>query len=211
MIERRELSTDAHAFLDGERSSCADPDEQRVAARLAAAAAAYADSAGVPGPEVDRAVMAAIAARPTARRTVWRWLLRPRQIRLRPATALAVAAAVVLAVALWSPINRPDRDGAAGVPGTVLVQFELRAPAAASVSLAGSFNGWNPEAIPLVRSADPEMWSVTVPLRPGEHEYLFVIDGQEWVPDPRAHVQIDDGFGQSNSVITVGPRGVARS
>ena len=31
------------------------------------------------------------------------------------------------------------------------------------------------------------------------------------IPDPTAHALVDDGFGQRNSVIAVGPRGVVRS
>jgi hypothetical protein len=38
-----------------------------------------------------------------------------------------------------------------------------------------------------------------------------VVDGERWVPDPAAHAQVRDEFGQSNSVLVVGPRGVVRS
>jgi 1,4-alpha-glucan branching enzyme len=79
------------------------------------------------------------------------------------------------------------------------------------VSLAGSFNRWEAPGIPLRRSSVTGLWTVTVPLAVGEQQYLFLVDGNRWIPDPTAHAQVDDGFGRRNSVIVVGPRGVARS
>jgi 1,4-alpha-glucan branching enzyme len=76
--------------------------------------------------------------------------------------------------------------------------------------VAGSFNGWNAAALPLRRAADGS-WEATVPLPVGEHRYEFVVDGQRWIPDPSAQSQADDGFGGTNSVIVVGPKGVVRS
>jgi 1,4-alpha-glucan branching enzyme len=95
--------------------------------------------------------------------------------------------------------------------GTVLVRFELVAPQAGRVALAGSFNNWNDSTILFSESSETGRWAVTVPLPPGEHEYLFVVDGERWIPDPEAHAQVDDGFGNLNSMIVVGPRGVVRS
>jgi 1,4-alpha-glucan branching enzyme len=84
----------------------------------------------------------------------------------------------------------------------------LAAPAAHDVTLAGSFNGWS-AGIPLRKSAVSGLWVVTLPLPVGEHQYLFHVDGNQWIPDPGAHAQVDDGFGRTNSVLVVGPRGVA--
>jgi 1,4-alpha-glucan branching enzyme len=92
----------------------------------------------------------------------------------------------------------------------VFVRFELVAPGARTVSVAGSFNGWRVDALPMVRGA-AGLWSVTVPLPVGEHRYEFVVDQTRWVPDPTAHSQVDDGFGGRNSVIVVGPKGLVRS
>ncbi|MCH7475413.1 MAG: isoamylase early set domain-containing protein [Gemmatimonadetes bacterium] len=94
---------------------------------------------------------------------------------------------------------------------TVLVRFEVRAPGVQRVTLAGSFNGWDATAIGLTENRATGVWTVTVPLAPGEYQYLFVLDDDRWIPDPTAHAQVDDGFGQLNSVIAVGPRGVVRS
>ena len=76
--------------------------------------------------------------------------------------------------------------------------------------MAGSFNQWNAAALPLVRTA-AGTWVATIPLAVGEHRYQFVVDGSRWIPDPAAPSQVDDGFGGTNSVIVVGPKGLVRS
>ena len=81
---------------------------------------------------------------------------------------------------------------------------------ARSVSVAGSFNGWRVGALVMSRDANGN-WNATVALPVGEHRYQFVVNGNRWVPDPTAHAEVDDGFGGTNSVIVVGPKGLVRS
>ncbi|MDH4043166.1 MAG: glycogen-binding domain-containing protein, partial [Gemmatimonadota bacterium] len=99
----------------------------------------------------------------------------------------------------------------AAAPGTILVRFELRVPQAERVALAGTFNGWSDSSIVFARAGEADQWTVTVALAPGRYQYLFVVDGERWMPDPKAHAQIEDEFGQMNSLLVVGPRGVVRS
>jgi hypothetical protein len=175
--------------------------------RFERAVAAYVAGIRPPASGMDNAVMARVRSLSTkGRRGLWQWLLAPQRINVRP-IALAFAASVALLL-MWS--GRASDTGFAPA-GTVLVRFELVAPEASTVSLAGSFNSWSQDAIRLVPSAAPGLWTATVPLKVGSHEYLFVVDGQRWIADPTAHAQVADGFGQTNSVIVVGPRGVVKS
>jgi 1,4-alpha-glucan branching enzyme len=48
---------------------------------------------------------------------------------------------------------------------------------ASEVFLAGTFNGWNPQAIPMTKQSHDE-WVAEVDLIPGSYEYKFVIDGK---------------------------------
>jgi hypothetical protein len=218
MIEREALSPDAQRYLDGEPFGGELGAAERASAdRLAAAARAYADGLEVMDPALDDAVMAVVRRRgAVSRRAAWRWLLTPQQVRLRPVwvAALAAAAALVFWVAPRGPagVQGADRRAAAAVlsPDTVFVRFEMSAPEARSVSVAGSFTGWRTDALPMARSASG-VWFITVPLPVGEHRYEFVVDGTRWIPDPTAHAQVDDGFGGRNSVIVVGPKGLVRS
>lgn len=93
------------------------------------------------------------------------------------------------------------------VTQTVYVKFLLEAPAARSVSLAGNFNSWSPD-IPLQDPDGDGVWTATVPMKPGVHEYMFVVDGSNWVTDPYAGRYEEDGFGNRNAVLAIaGPSG----
>lgn len=211
MSEPTPFSTDAQRYLDGEPHGELRPDERAAAEQLRARVEAYAAGVRDPDARLDQAVMRAV--RGTRRRAGWRWLVQPQAIRLRPIWVPALAALLVAIVWLGAPRSPTETAAPAAVPvrrDTIFVHFALRAPDAELVSLAGSFNDWRPDAIPLTRR-NGGVWSATIPLPVGEHQYQFVIDGTEWVPDPTAHAQIDDGFGGTNSLIVVGPKGVVRS
>jgi hypothetical protein len=135
------------------------------------------------------------------RRRSWRWLLDP---ILPPWAILAAAAAAVLFVSLKSRVPTPAPTASTE---TVYVRFVLYAPTAKQVSVAGTFNQWDPQAAPLARVDGDGVWTVTLPLSTGQHQYAFVIDGKQWIPDPAAPA-VDDGFGRRNSVLAVGASGV---
>jgi hypothetical protein len=205
-------------YLDGEGAAGIAADECARADRLAAAARAFGETLPPLDARLDDAVMAAVRARtPAGAPKGWRWFVTPQPVRIRPLLVPLVAAA---ALVLWllpgvagrEPAPAPGPMAAAASAGrdTVFVRFDLAAPGARDVAVAGSFNGWQPEAMRLARGAGG-VWSVTVPLAIGEHRYQFVVDGQRWVPDPLAQALVDDGFGGRNSVIVVGPKGVVRS
>lgn len=92
----------------------------------------------------------------------------------------------------------------AAAPGssTVSVLFVLDAPSARSVSLVGDFNKWNPAAHVLRRSGPGKPWELRITLPKGKmYVYDFVIDGEQWVPDPAVQTRVDDGFGGSGSLL----------
>lgn len=116
-----------------------------------------------------------------------------------------IAAAAALVLVAWSVTQLAvTQPGAGSMDDRVYVQFVISAPDARTVALAGTFNEWNPS----IQLNDPDgdgLWTGRVALEPGVHEYMFVIDGSEWRPDPNAISYIDDGFGQRNSVLAVTP------
>ena len=81
------------------------------------------------------------------------------------------------------------------------VSLELIKPAAKKVFVAGSFNEWKPEETPLMCLGDGR-WAGDLVVKPGRHEYLFVVDGQ-WLPDPNAKESVLNPFGGRNSVLVV--------
>jgi hypothetical protein len=153
------------------------------------------------------AVMREISALPDS---PWRraldWLLEPRSVRFRPATA-GLALAAVVAALLLVPLGGPSEGDLAvappAQPAGVVTRFVFIAPEAGSVALTGDFIDWDPSGIPLAEQRGNGVWTIDVPLDPGIYEYAFVIDGQEWRPDPLASSSVDDGFGRENSVVIV--------
>jgi hypothetical protein len=204
--------------LDGELAPDELPPELRAEALAALRVLAVADRAT---PRLaagfDARVMAAVRARAEYGAVGWRqrlgerarrWLVEPWQItvRLRPWAVGAALAAAALAFVLLRPTA--DTPVAVAAPDSVAVRFVLYAPDARQVSVAGTFNQWDRGAAPLV-PAPGGVWSVTLLLPAGEHQYTFVVDGERWVADPAAPA-VDDGFGRTNSVLAVG-RGEGRS
>ena len=134
------------------------------------------------------------------------WIVRTRQqlwtprlvtFAFRPVYAVFAAAAVLLLTAVFS---NQWSDRPLGGSERVYVQFRLQSSDAADVRLAGSFTHWQPQYE--LHETAPGLWTVTLPLAPGVHDYAFIIDGQRWVTDPYA-AAVQDGFGGSNSRITL--------
>jgi hypothetical protein len=163
-------------------------------------------------PDFDARVMAKVRRPAGAWRAAARWWTEPR-VRLSPLVGLAWAAGLAGVVLLGArALERTPRGieatadtGLAPEAGAQVVQFVLVAPRAASVALVGDFNDWDPSSTPL-HPAATGVWSVNVPLQPGQHQYAFVVDGKDWRPDPAAPKAVTDDFGSPNSVITVGSR-----
>jgi hypothetical protein len=208
----KHYSSDAQRYLDGEPHGQLSEAERADADRLLHAVEAYAARLSAPAADIDDSVIEQIrAAGPRSRG--WRWIFEPHAIRVRPIWVPLAAAAVVALVWLGGGEAGPAEPAVAPVTvanDTIFVHFQLVAPEARQVAIAGSFSDWLPDELPLVKE-NGGLWSITLALPIGEHQYQFVIDGERWIPDPRAHAQVDDGFGGTNSVVIVGPRGVVQS
>lgn len=81
----------------------------------------------------------------------------------------------------------------------VRLSYTATRPEATSVSVAGSFNGWDPASAPM--SKDGDVWTILLVLPPGTHEYMLIEDGEHWVTDPSAPRTREDGFGGVNGVL----------
>ena len=78
-----------------------------------------------------------------------------------------------------------------------------------TIGLAGDFNNWSATATPMKKEGN--VWSVTVPLSPGVHQYKFIADGTRWLQDPKADpaLDADDGNGGKSSGIKVDGTGAS--
>ncbi len=197
---------DIHGFLDGDVEFEALDDDARAEARSWERMLASFRRSLAPAPAppwLEARVMAAIEALPEPGPfgRAWAWLLRPRPVQLSPAVlGLAGAAVVALVFAFRGGLAGPGAR--AGADAVVYVQFNLDAPGARSVAVGGDFDEWRGT----YTLEDPDgdgVWTGRVPVRPGVHSYMFLVDGSRWVTDPRAAYHTDDGFGNENAVLAV--------
>jgi Glycogen recognition site of AMP-activated protein kinase len=200
----REFHPLVKELLDGERSLAELPPELLAEAEEAVRLLAAIDRREVTlSSGMEARVMAAVrrhAAPPPVR--VWRWLTAP-SIPPWAFGALAAAAALALFLVRPAPVSVPATNvKTAAAPESLYVKFVLFAPVARHVALAGTFNGWDANATPLRRIGSDGVWTVTIALPVGQHQYGFVVDGRRWVTDPAAPT-VDDGFGRRNSVLSV--------
>ncbi len=85
------------------------------------------------------------------------------------------------------------------------ITFSMRADASQvkSIAVVGDFNDWDPTRNLLADENNDGIWTVTLKLEPGRYEYMFILDGQKWVPDPSAYRYVSDGFGNKNAVLEI--------
>jgi hypothetical protein len=95
---------------------------------------------------------------------------------------------------------------------TGTVEFELDRDGAEVPHLMGSWDGWQPPGISMVREpGGTPTWKIEVALPPGEHQFRYRI-GDDWFNDPSADRIVENGMGGRNSVVVVeeAPEGAER-
>ncbi len=82
------------------------------------------------------------------------------------------------------------------------INFEIAAPEAKNVFLAGDFNGWDRSANPLHKNSKG-VWKTSLVLMPGTYQYRFLVDGA-WQNDPRCTTLVSNPYGSDNCILKVG-------
>ncbi|MDD5772858.1 MAG: hypothetical protein PHX78_05250 [bacterium] len=125
------------------------------------------------------------------------FIFTPRVVKWNVAAVFSLLLLVGISVYLFPKNRFIDSE-------VVNVKFQLELPAGHvginTISLAGDFNGWDTKAM-VLNPSDNNKWTLDVPLKKGRYQYMFVIDGREWMPDPVAGKLVDDGFGGKNSLL----------
>ena len=109
--------------------------------------------------------------------------------------AKTVVAAVAVSKAQPKTAAKPKKSA----PKTQRVIFTVRAEPGSKVFLAGSFNDWDPTVKAMTDKKNEGLFTATLNLAPGEHQYKFVIDGT-WCADPECPDWVQNAHGTLNSV-----------
>jgi hypothetical protein len=132
----------------------------------------------------------------------------PRKRRIDDLLVVGVTAVIFLLFGMVLGNRLADQ-----LPGEAVIRFNvepngivfaLLAPDREEVQIAGTFTNW--EKLPLVDPDGDGIWTISIELPPGRHEYAFIVDGRWFGQDPMA----DDfvrSFGYYNSVRYIGARG----
>ncbi|MEX0648699.1 MAG: hypothetical protein WEA56_14455 [Balneolaceae bacterium] len=141
----------------------------------------------------------------------WREILKPRPVVLHP--AYVVTALVLLSFGVGYILQNQQQVDLAftevessaqqvsETEGEIWIRFVYFDDNAEKIEIAGDFSDWEPVELEQEWIEDKQVWTGLIPLSRGEHRYMFVKDGEEWVADPLASVQRNDGFGNKNSVL----------
>lgn len=87
-------------------------------------------------------------------------------------------------------------------PDSIRHTFIYYSNNAGSVSIAGSFNNWNPSGNQFLKIND-STWTLQLLLKPDFYYYKLVVDGN-WIPDPSHNWKINDGGNSFNTIVKVG-------
>ena len=71
------------------------------------------------------------------------------------------------------------------------VHFTLKAPEAKEIYLAGEFNGWHTQTLPMIKGENG-VWNAKMELGAGRHEYKLFVDGA-WMEDRSCEVEVEMG------------------
>ncbi len=71
------------------------------------------------------------------------------------------------------------------------VHFIFQAPEANEVYLAGEFNGWHTQTLPMIKGANG-VWIATMELPAGRYEYKLFVEGA-WMEDRSCEVEVEMG------------------
>ena len=84
-----------------------------------------------------------------------------------------------------------------------MITFQFHNHGAGTVTLAGTFNNWNPTLTPM-REITEGIWQVSMPLpSAGTYQYKYVLDGSQWVTDPRNLYREPNEYNDFNSRFTI--------
>ncbi len=169
--------------------------------------------ANIPDVEPPDKLIESVMARIQPKKIVWwRRILRQLQIPFYVTPLKIVpfgaSAAALIIVALIFLGRAPDvKDTAQTLIGVkklrAAVTFTLNMPDASNVEVIGSFNQWMPSGFRMRWDERRGLWVLSVPLERGRYEYAFLVDGKTILPDPKAVMQQDDGFGNKNSILII--------
>ncbi|MBI1290416.1 hypothetical protein GC173_04140 [bacterium] len=86
---------------------------------------------------------------------------------------------------------------------TISTNLAFYAADAKQVFIVGDFNDWRVDATPM-NKAENGFWNITLHLASGIYEYMYLVDGETYQPDPTNPFKKQNRYGGANSVLLIG-------
>lgn len=102
-------------------------------------------------------------------------------------------------------VKHSDLPSTYTTTGLKRVAFALSDPDRnfSSAVVIGSFNKWQSQGFEMHYDESREAWVLEHALPSGDYEYVFLVNGESSMPDPRAVFYVQDSFGNKNSLLQV--------
>ena len=183
-------------------------EERLRAEKIVAAHYQHVDGTSFAAPVVASVVAQMLEANPALTPAEVRRILLATASPVPGISAVRQGHGVVDPAAAVAAARREAHAGCGGPDGPRVesgrLVFTFHDDEAASVAVAGDFNGWDPSRLPMVRGADGS-WRAALPVPPpGRHRYKLVVDGTRWLPDPSHALREPDPHGSFNSLLELG-------
>lgn len=101
-----------------------------------------------------------------------------------------VTAIIFLGIFIFNHYDKSD---------LVKVTFSVPMGDVKSVALVGDFNSWDANKGQLNKQDD--VWTGTFYVSPGRYQYMLIVNGNQWIPDPNSKEYMNDGYGSKNSLL----------
>lgn len=138
---------------------------------------------------------------------MWDKITRPITFSFSPLQLAVVLIVFCGSAVVFAPLNFSK---VASRPVTMVkqqpVRFALYDPEQkfSSAVVIGSFNKWQSRGFEMSYDEQQKTWILEHELPEGDYEYVFLVNGESSIPDPRALFYVQDNFGNKNSLIQVG-------
>ena len=145
-------------------------------------------------------------------RCIWNIFTRPMTVSASPLQILASAAVIFCGVFVLANMSLDNMESRhSGLQPTLTtsslkrVAFALPDPDRkfSSAVVIGSFNKWQSQGFEMHYDESQEAWVLEHALASGDYEYVFLVNGESSMPDPRAVFYVQDSFGNKNSLLQV--------
>lgn len=131
------------------------------------------------------------------------WYLRPMFSPLQLASAFFLFLVLLFPLFyLWLEINQNQNPNYLGKGVTQKVVLSYYSTEPVKVEVLGDFNQWQ-RGVHILKPVGENKYQIELHLPPGRYQYIFLVNDQLFQMDPFCQEQVEDGYGNLNSLLVI--------